>query len=828
MAHFEIDVRITKLIKDVIISHHRSMFFIYGEKSRDQVLILHHLLKKNRLSLNSPDPYVLWCYKRQKEFYRNYLTKRLKQLKKAYALRLCHYSETETVLGQTFGMLIIQDFQALTPNILARIIECVEGGMIIFLLPNIASLEDLFLLNMDVHSRWVNEVHTAVNPIFNKRFVLSLASCENCLVLDDTLNIKLLPKAFDSLPKQVHNKNNNSKNIIKAVSKSSLSEELKKVLALCVTLDQLHSLEKIYEVLKERKVLSIVSLTSARGRGKSAILGLAIAIALASDYSKIFVTSPHLENLQTFFNFLTKGLASFGHKKGVDYTVEKCQENPYSFTHGVNIFNNRHKSVRYLSPVNFQEATAADLIVIDEAAAIPLPIVKKWMASCSVLMASTINGYEGTGRSLSLKLLNQLRNQSVAQAEKSHILHEIQLNEAVRYANGDGIESWLNGLLCLNATMDSLSEIFLEPPKCEDCDLYYVNRDTLFSYNKFAEEFLQKVMSLFVSSHYKNSPNDLLMIADAPAHHIFCLLPRMTDAVKTPPKVLCVIQVCLEGKINADNYAIERNHGKRAAGDLVPWVISQQFQDYGFCSLSGARIIRIATHPHYQRMGYGQCALELLSEFYSGSLIAEGKSINSTSEEKGKKYLYFAHYRIYNRNLWITLVSAMILEKKNQFIPFYLRQSESEVTGEHSCIMIKNLKKGSPKANLWLTDCYTDFLERFASFLITAFKHIPSSLALNIFQYADVKLQKDLTLEQLQWFLSPRSVQRIHAYSYLGKPFLSYTKESVLVCFGMQDNINGLTNQECQHLGSENRSCKRKEALIIQIFLVILRRRRKM
>jgi N-acetyltransferase 10 len=29
-----------------------------------------------------------------------------------------------------------------------------------------------------------------------------------------------------------------------------------------------------------------------------------------------------------------------------------------------------------------------------------------------VLMSSTINGYEGTGRSLSLKLINQLRDQN--------------------------------------------------------------------------------------------------------------------------------------------------------------------------------------------------------------------------------------------------------------------------------------------------------------------------------------------------------------------------------------------------------------------------------
>lgn len=31
-------------------------------------------------------------------------------------------------------------------------------------------------------------------------------------------------------------------------------------------------------------------------------------------------------------------------------------------------------------------------------------------------------------------------------------------------------------------------------------------------------------MTLYVASHYKNSPNDLQLMADAPAHHLFVLL----------------------------------------------------------------------------------------------------------------------------------------------------------------------------------------------------------------------------------------------------------------------------------------------------------------
>ena len=52
---------------------------------------------------------------------------------------------------------------------------------------------------------------------------------------------------------------------------------------------------------------STVALTAARGRGKSAALGLAMASAVAFGYSNIFVTSPSPENLKTLFEFVFKG-----------------------------------------------------------------------------------------------------------------------------------------------------------------------------------------------------------------------------------------------------------------------------------------------------------------------------------------------------------------------------------------------------------------------------------------------------------------------------------------------------------------------------------------
>ena len=50
-------------------------------------------------------------------------------------------------------------------------------------------------------------------------------------------------------------------------------------------------------------------------------------------------------------------------------------------------------------------------------------------------------------------------------------------------------------------------------------------------------------MSLYVASHYKNTPNDLQLLSDAPAHHIFVLVPPVTSDQTLLPDVLCVLQV---------------------------------------------------------------------------------------------------------------------------------------------------------------------------------------------------------------------------------------------------------------------------------------------
>ena len=57
----------------------------------------------------------------------------------------------------------MQDFEALTPNLLARTIETVEGGgIIVLLLSTLDSLTQLYSLTMDVHSRFRTQAHQEV------------------------------------------------------------------------------------------------------------------------------------------------------------------------------------------------------------------------------------------------------------------------------------------------------------------------------------------------------------------------------------------------------------------------------------------------------------------------------------------------------------------------------------------------------------------------------------------------------------------------------------------------------------------------------------------
>ena len=62
------------------------------------------------------------------------------------------------------------------------------------------------------------------------------------------------------------------------------------------------------------------------------------------------------------------------------------------------------------------------------------------------------------------------------------------------------------------------------------------------------------------------------------------------------------LQVCLEGQISRQSAMKSLSEGHQPFGDQIPWKFCEQFRDIVFPSLSGARIVRIATHPSAMRV----------------------------------------------------------------------------------------------------------------------------------------------------------------------------------------------------------------------------------
>jgi N-acetyltransferase 10 len=210
-----------------------------------------------------------------------------------------------------------------------------------------------FFQLQDVHSRYRTEGSGEPIARFNERFILSLGSCPTCLVLDDELNVLPISsgKDIESVPA--------SSSPAKSASAVEL-EKLKASLAdtqpvgsavdITATLDQAKALLTFTDAIASKTLSTTVALTAARGRGKSACLGLAIALAVAHGYSNIFVTSPSPENLGTAFEFVFKGLEKLGYTEHLDWEVIRSVNKDWKgAVVRVNIFRDHRQTIQ----VNF-------------------------------------------------------------------------------------------------------------------------------------------------------------------------------------------------------------------------------------------------------------------------------------------------------------------------------------------------------------------------------------------------------------------------------------------------------------------------------------------
>ncbi|SBT32718.1 histone acetyltransferase, putative [Plasmodium ovale wallikeri] len=452
------------------------------------------------------------------------------------------------------------------------------------------------------------------------------------------------------------------------------------LLKLCLSVDQLDILLSMCKILRndEEKKKNIkevlINLMANRGRGKSATLGLLLSLSIYFNYSNIIVCSGNNDGVETVYEFLNKGLETLGYKEFKDfemiYELGKIKE--------IIIFKNIKYLKQRIRHFNIVEDNIlnCELMIIDEAACIPVHILKNKIKGEVTILSTTLNGYEGTGKTFTFKLVKQLKKKFITHLsfedfknmkfiyfDKAFI--DISLNTPIRYSYNDKVETWLNNFLCLNCNETSpLKDSICSPSKCHP---YFVNKNIFKNYNRTSENLLKKIMTLFITSHYKNTPNDLIMILDSQQHHLFIFINGNMDTNNLSPDdidkidIYGVLHCAIDGIIHPNRtkrlvklddivrmvasakgeevtkgeegtkgeevtkgeegtkgsarLEVSNPLGNDFEGNLIPYIISDHFQFY-FYNYIGIRIVRISIHPSMQNLNYGSEFLRKVFNYY--------------------------------------------------------------------------------------------------------------------------------------------------------------------------------------------------------------------
>ncbi|MGB9706136.1 MAG: GNAT family N-acetyltransferase, partial [Pyrobaculum sp.] len=399
--------------------------------------------------------------------------------------------------------------------------------------------------------------------------------------------------------------------------------------------------EIFYQRPKKKQVLVVIA---DRGRGKSAALGLGLAgighkLRKAKARVQIVVSAMEYGNLETLLEFALRGLEALGYKPGVEKEGGEIRSIKAS-----GIF------IDVVTPYMLLKRENADVVAVDEAAAVPLPVLYAVHRKFDRLVfATTIHGYEGAGRGFSIRFLKYLRE------SRDTDVHLYEMEEPIRYGRGDPVEEWLFDTFLLNA----------EPAKVAPEDLEYVKRREVVYLKEEdvmkSEELFRQFFGIYVQAHYRNEPDDLGMLLDAPHHTARALaLPN--------GKVVVSVELAYEGGL--DDLSIDQAlRGLKLPGNIIPDRFLKYWRLPEFAKLRGWRIVRIATHPELQDMGLGTVMLQKIEE---------------EARELGMDYVGVG-FGVYDRLLkfWV----------RNGYVPIHLSPERNPSSGEYSVLLVKPLNE---------------------------------------------------------------------------------------------------------------------------------------
>ncbi len=374
----------------------------------------------------------------------------------------------------------------------------------------------------------------------------------------------------------------------------------------------------------------IALLTADRGRGKSACLGFAIRKAVDEKDLSVVVTAYSRQSASIVYKY--------------------CN------------------SPRFVAPDHLiASQIRADLLVIDEAAMLPLSMLARLCGqSEKVLMATTTGGYEGTGQGFLLRF--------VARFCENRLLR-LNLYQPVRWAENDYLENWINRTFLLKASHHGCTL----PNELNGLKIQMIDRRDILQ--------VKDTYALMTVAHYRTRPSDLRALMENPN-----LIPMVATYQN---RVVGMLAANCEGGLEPDLCHQVFLGNRRPKGHLLAQMLTAQAGLRDFACFKGLRIQRIAVDEVNRRRGVGRqliktveaCARQHQFDYMGACFALDGDSAGFW-RTCGFRLVHIAHGQGKSTGNHTLAVASII----NPDLEIAMRKLEHRLVSALPLMLVQNLK----------------------------------------------------------------------------------------------------------------------------------------